>query len=144
MVYFFSYNLWVLFLFVFGAMGMRRLALTLKAAPVGAFVAGVVFVSAPFYRHEIFNGASELLAASFLSWQAHFLLVTLERPSRKQGLFLGMITGLAILASVYNAFFLLILNAVILVARSIQFSKPMLTKHTFLPLSDSSAGLLAP
>ena len=66
-----------------------------------------MFLSAPFFQHELLNGTTELLAAAVLPWFLSVLWRLLERPTRGLGIALGVMTGLGTLASAYNGFFLL-------------------------------------
>jgi hypothetical protein len=111
------YNFWILFLLVFSGFGTFLLGRQLGFSLGGALVSGTVMLAAPFFQHELFNGTSELLAAGFLPWYALLLTRVLESPSPRRGLELGALTGLAVLASVYNAFFILLITLCFLVHR---------------------------
>ena len=102
-----GFNLWVVCLLVLGGFGARALGTTLGAERWGALAGGTLFLSAPFFQHELLNGTTELLAAAVLPWFAAVLWRLLASPSRWLGLGLGLLTALGTLASAYNGFFLL-------------------------------------
>ncbi|MEC7985393.1 MAG: alpha-(1-_3)-arabinofuranosyltransferase family protein, partial [Myxococcota bacterium] len=122
------YNVWILLLFILGAMGLRQLALHLGASYEGAFVGGVVFVSGPFFLHELLNGTSELLAAFFLPWFLLFLIRTYEKESYRNAVALGFFASLCLLSSVYNAFFVLLISIVWLLYQSMKTMEPIWTR----------------
>lgn len=112
------HNLWVVVLLVLGGWATDRLCRRLGAAPWGAFTGGILFETAPFFQHETLNGTTEVLAAAFLPLVAHQLLDLLDRPSLRGGLGAGLLAGLAVLGSAYNAFFLLVMGACLVLWRA--------------------------
>ena len=137
------YNFWVVFLMVLGAVGCQNLAKHFAATRGGAFVAGVVFCSAPFFQHELLNGTSEIVAAAFLPWFTLHQLQLLKKPHWKTALKLGLFAGLAVTSSVYNAFFLMVITACILTHRACTDVLPILNK-SFLQNSAFSIAAFAP
>ena len=112
----FLYNMWVWFLFVLGAMGLRALSILEGAKEEGAFVGGVCFLCAPFLLHEVLNGTSEILACAFVPWFLLYLRRVLNGGGYPNAVALGVIAGLSVMSSVYNAFFLLLMTVVVLIA----------------------------
>ena len=119
------YNGWILFLMVMGGFGTFLLGKRLGFAFRGALLSGTVMLAAPFFQHELFNGTSELLAAGFLPWYVLALLRLLADPGPRRGVELGVIAGLSVLASVYNAFFILLVTLCFLVHRLVADSAPV-------------------
>lgn len=111
------HDLWVLLLLVGGGMGVRRLAVLLGASPGGAFVGGGVFLTAPFFQHEMFNGTTELLAAAALPWFTAALVRLVRHPTPAAGAILGCWLGLGVWASAYNLFFAALIALVVGIAR---------------------------
>jgi len=112
-----GFNLWVVCLLVLGGFGARALGTTLGAERWGALAGGTLFLSAPFFQHELLNGTTELLAAAVLPWFAAVLWRLLDSPSRRLGLALGLLTALGTLASAYNGFFLLTIGLCVFLHR---------------------------
>jgi hypothetical protein len=121
------YNFWVIVLLLVGAMGARRLALYFKHTEKPAFLAGIIFCSAPFFQHEMLNGTSELLSTGFLPWYAWLFLSMLEKPSIGKSLSIGLVAGILLTLSAYNPFFILLLSLVFLLFRLTRSIKPTLT-----------------
>ena len=114
----FLYNIWIWFLLVFGAMGIRELSIYERSSPSGAFVAGVIFLSAPFFLHEMLNGTSEILSFGFVPWFFLFLRKTFQENDRKSPYSLGLFAGLSLMSSVYNAFFILLLTMLLVIGKA--------------------------
>lgn len=85
----FLYNIWVWFLLVLGAMGLRSLSLFEGSSDNGSFVGGVCFLSAPFLLHELLNGTSEILACAFIPWFILYLKRVLKEDSPIHSVVLG-------------------------------------------------------
>jgi hypothetical protein len=123
----FLYNFWVILLLLVGAMGARRLALYFKHTQISAFLAGIIFCSAPFLQHEMLNGTSELLSSGFLAWYAWLFLSMLDEPTRGKSLSIGLVAGILLTLSAYNPFFILLLSLVFLQFRLTRSTQPILT-----------------
>lgn len=128
-----AYNLWVVVLLVFGGCGAAALGRRLGAADGGAALGATVWVTAPFFQHELLNGTAELLAAGFLPWFARAVLDSLDRPSLATGLRLGVWTALGVLSSVYNLFFMAVVGLCIFLHRlsvtpSVVVTRPVLQR----------------
>ena len=112
-----AYNLWILVLLLFGGVGAAALGRRLGSTDGGAALASTIWVTAPFFQHELLNGTAELLAAGVLPWFARAVLDSLDRPSLSSGLQLGIWTALGVLSSVYNLFFMILVGLCILLHR---------------------------
>ena len=114
----FLYNSWLFILLLVGALGMHTLLKYNENTDSQAFIAGLFFIAAPFFQHEILNGTSELLSTGFLPWFVYFWMRIFERPSSKDGWKIGIIAGILLTSSAYNPFFLLLFAMVFLAHRS--------------------------
>ena len=135
------YNIWVHVLLIIGAMGVR--ALLHNTSTVGAFTGGCIFMTAPFFQHELFNGTSELLSSGLLPWYVLFLLRLLDTPTTKTGIYLGMVAGVLLTSSVYNPFFMLILSIVIIAHKSTHQLAPLFTKNPLFTKELTKSSLLS-
>lgn len=133
----FLYNIWVWFLLVFGSMGLRSLALFEKSSDSGSFVGGVCFLSAPFLLHELLNGTSEILACAFVPWFVLYLKRVLQDGGYRNSMCLGVLAGLSVMSSVYNAFFLLLVTLIIFISKLIMSREPVWTWTRLYGLSFS-------
>lgn len=127
-----AYNLWVLVLLVFGGAGAAALGRRLGGTWGGATLAGTAWVAAPFFQHELLNGTAELLAAGFLPWFARAVLDSLDQPSARSGLQLGLFTALGVLSSVYNLFFMLVVGLCLFLHRVSVTPGPVLSRAVAL------------
>ena len=121
----FLYNIWVWFLLVFGALGLRALSLFEGSSENGAFVGGACFLSAPFLLHELLNGTSEILACAFVPWFVLYLKRVLKENNINNAILLGILAGLSVMSSVYNAFFLLLITLVVFLSEVIASRSPV-------------------
>ena len=133
------HNLWCFVLLLGGGLGVDVLARHLGATRLGALLGGAIFLSAPFFQHELLNGTSEILAAAFLPWFAWSLLRTLERPTPWRGAATGTWLGLAVLASAYNLFYAAIL-VVSMAAHRVARGAPLL-RRAWLATAASGLGV---
>ena len=122
------HNLWAWSLLTLGGWGTFLLCRARGASVAGALLGGTIFGSAPFFQHELLNGTTEIVAAAALPWLAWTLLAMLQRPTPLRGCFVGLVTGLAVLASAYNLFFVVLLGLCVLVWRVASSAEPILTR----------------
>jgi hypothetical protein len=122
------HNLWAWFLLTMGGMGTFLLCRHRDIGLWGALLGGTVFTTAPFFQHELLNGTTEIVAAAALPWLAWALVAMLERPTALRGAAVGLVTGLAVLASAYNLFFSVLLGLCVLVWRVASSQEPIFTK----------------
>jgi len=122
------HNLWAWFLLTMGGLGTFMLCRHRGASLAGALLGGTVFATAPFFQHELLNGTTEIVAAAALPWLALTLLVVLERPTPLRGAAVGLVTGLAVLASAYNLFFSVLVGLCVLVWRVASSTEPIFTR----------------
>ena len=122
------YNIWVLFLMVVGALGMRRLLLFLNGSAWVALAGGWAWMSAPFLQHELLNGTSELLSTGLLTWFIWLTLSIWEDPTPKKGLWIGMLSGVLLMSSAYNPFFMLLILLTLLIHRLTTNLEPLWSK----------------
>jgi hypothetical protein len=121
------HNLWAWFLLTMGGLGSFLLCRHRGIGAWGALLGGTVFTTAPFFQHELLNGTTEIVAAAALPWLAWALLALLERPTPLRGAAVGLVTGLAVLASAYNLFFSVLLGLCVLVWRIATSQEPFFT-----------------
>jgi len=123
------HNIWVHLLMLIGAMGARQLALYSGVSQGAALVSGVIFMSAPFFQHEILNGTSELISTGLLPWYTWLLFRILEKPTIKLGVWIGVVAGCALVASAYNPFFMLVITLPVLCHRAISSKQTIFTRE---------------
>ena len=111
------YNIWIHGLLILGAMGLRQLLLFLKTTHWQALAGGWCWMCAPFLQHEMLNGTSELLSTGLLTWFTWLTLSIWEHPTTQKGLWIGFISGLLLMSSAYNPFFMLLILIVLLAHR---------------------------
>ena len=134
------HNLWAWTLLTVGALGTFLLCRNRGASLAGALLGGTVFATAPFFQHELLNGTTEIVAAAALPWLAWTLFNLLERPSPARGAAVGLVTGLAVLASAYNLFFAVLLGLCVLVWRLATSTEPIFSR-AMLGAGASAAGV---
>ena len=122
------YNVWVLFLMIVGALGMRQLLKFLHVSPWIALAGGWAWMCAPFLQHELLNGTSELLSTGLLSWFIWLTLSIWEDPTPKKGLWIGMLSGILLMSSAYNPFFMLLILLTLLIHRLTTNLEPLWSK----------------
>ena len=122
------YNIWVLSLLIIGAMGMRCLLLFLRTTPWMALAGGWAWMSAPFLQHELLNGTSELLSTGLLTWFIWLTLSIWERPTLRKGVWIGVVSGILLMSSAYNPFFMLLILLVLFVHRLTTNLDPLWSK----------------
>ncbi len=122
------YNLWVLFLLLVGAMGMRQLLLFLQQNSSVALAGGWIWMCAPFLQHELLNGTSELLSTGMLSWFTWLTLSIWDSPTRQKGLLIGFLSGVLLMSSAYNPFFMLLILLCLLGHRLTTNLTPLFSK----------------
>ena len=122
------YNVWVLILMIAGALGMRQLLKFLHASPWMALAGGWAWMCAPFLQHELLNGTSELLSTGLLTWFIWLTLSIWEDPTSKKGLWIGMLSGILLMSSAYNPFFMLLILLTLLIHRLTTNLEPLWSK----------------
>lgn len=126
------YNLWVLCLLIVGALGMRRLLLFLQCSHWPALAGGWTWMCAPFLQHELLNGTSELLSTGLLTWFIWLTLSIWEAPTLRKGLWIGVISGVLLMSSAYNPFFMLLILLSLLIHRVSSNLEPLWSKDLVL------------
>ncbi len=126
------HNIWVWLLLFLGGWGTWLLCRDRGAGPFAALLGGTIFASAPFFQHELLNGTTEIVAAAALPWLALTLLRALDRPTPWRGALVGVVTGLAVLASAYNLFFTSLLGIAVLLGHLARGEQPLLDKPRLL------------
>ncbi len=121
------HNLWAWVLLTMGGWGAFLLCRYRGTGSWGALLGGTIFTTAPFFQHELLNGTTEIVAAAALPWLAWALLAVLDRPTPLRGAAVGLVTGLAVLASAYNFFFSVLLGLCVLVWRIATAKEPIFT-----------------
>ena len=122
------YNCWVLFLLIVGALGVRRILLFLKTTPWMAIAGGWTWMCAPFLQHEMLNGTSELLSTGLLAWFIWLTLDIWEHPTTRKGLLIGVVSGLLLMSSAYNPFFMILILVSLLLHRLTTNLTPLWSK----------------
>ena len=134
------YNFWVHLLLLVGGLGVRQLLLFLKTTNWQALAGGWCWICAPFLQHEMLNGTSELLSTGLLSWFTWLMLEIWEHPTRKKGICMGVLSGILLMSSAYNPFFMLLIVSVLLIHRMTTNLRPLWRKDVW---TTSSWALLA-
>jgi len=111
------YNCWILLLLVIGALGVRQILLFLQTTPWIAIAGGWAWMCSPFLQHEMLNGTSELLSTGLLAWFIWFTLDIWEAPTARKGLLIGVVSGILLMSSAYNPFFMLLILVSLLIHR---------------------------
>lgn len=119
------YNVWIHILLITGAMGLRQILLFLRMPPWQALAGGWIWMCAPFLQHELLNGTSELLSTGLLTWFTWLTLSIWESPSIRKGLGIGVVSGLLLMSSAYNPFFMLLILSVLLIHRLTTSLQPL-------------------
>ena len=122
------YNIWVLFLLVIGSLGMRQLLLFLGTTQWMALAGGWAWMCSPFLQHELLNGTSELLSTGLLTWFIWLTLSIWEDPTPKKGLWIGILSGVLLMSSAYNPFFMLLILLTLLIHRLTTNLEPFWSK----------------
>ncbi len=133
------YDLWVLLMVWANGLAAYALCRDRGASPMPAALGGTVFLSAPFFLHELFNGTSELVGAAALPLFALFWLRLQEAPSLRRGLLAGLVFGLGGLGSAYTPFFLLLVAGIVLVHRATTRLAPIFDRQFLRGLGGLSA-----
>mgnify|MGYP000132617602 CR=1 FL=1 len=122
------YNLWVLFLLVIGAMGVRQLISFIQTEPWLPLAGGWIWMCSPFLQHEMLNGTSELLSTGLLSWFCWLTISIWDDPTPRKGIYIGFVAGVLLMSSAYNPFFMLLMLLVLLMHRLSTNLNPLWSK----------------
>lgn len=136
------YNVWILFLMIAGALGMRQLLKFLHVSPWMALAGGWAWMCAPFLQHELLNGTSELLSTGLLTWFIWLTLSIWEDPTPKKGLWIGVLSGILLMSSAYNPFFMLLILLTLLIHRLTTNLEPLWSKSLIRSTLSAFGGFL--
>jgi hypothetical protein len=98
-------NLIIFFRLALAALGAYLLALKVTGSRAGAVVAGVIYGACPFVLGQVHNGITETVALGGLPLAIWGALCFRDAPSRRSGLFAGLLLGLTALSNWYYGLF---------------------------------------
>ena len=127
-------------LLIVGAMGIRQLLLFLHTTQWQAIAGGWCWMCAPFLQHEMLNGTSELLSSGLLAGFTWLMLSIWEAPTPRKGIHIGIVSGILLMSSAYNPFFMLLILTVLLLHRLTTNLAPLWTAEL---LKSTGAAILS-
>lgn len=113
------FNLKILFSLTMAPYGVYCLLRYLEVSKPAAWAGGALFIAAPYFLLETFNGVSELVAVEWVPFGILYFMRSQDGGRWRDSLLAGLFFFLATYASGYNAFFLLFFGSIYLAWRLI-------------------------
>ncbi len=118
------FNLKLIFSFTVGPLGAFLMIRHIGAGRRAAWVGGALYMAAPYFLLETFNGVSELVAMEWIPFTILYLMRTLRSEgSKKDALLCALFAMMSAYSSGYNIFFLFFIGVILVIARLISHWK---------------------